>query len=88
MGIDSSRFRPIYCIELNEIFWGAKSVNIKYGFNAANIGACCRGDRNYACRHPFTNEKLHWLYAEDAIVQGYITQQNVDDYLNKLRNGD
>lgn len=87
LGIDSSRFRPVYCIELNEIFWGAKAASIKYGFNAANVGACCRGDRNYASRHPSTNEKLHWLYVEDSIEQGYITQQNLDDYLNNLKEG-
>lgn len=85
LGIDSSRFRPVYCVELNEIFWGAKAVSVKYGFNAANIGACCRGDRNYACTHPSTNEKLHWLYVEDAIVKGYIAQQNLDNYLKELR---
>lgn len=85
MGIDSSRFRPIYSIELNEIFWGAKAVNIKYGFNPSNIGLCCRGERNYAYRHPITNEPLHWLYAEDAITQGYITQDNLDCYLNDLK---
>lgn len=85
LGVDSSRFRPVYCIELNEIFWGARSVNIKYGFNAANIGACCRGDRNYASRHPSTNEQLHWMYAENAIAKGYITQQNLDNYLKELK---
>lgn len=85
LGIESSRFRPVYCIELNEIFWGAKDVNIKYGFSPANIGACCRGERNYAFRHPQTYEPLHWLYAEDAIKKEYITQIKLDCYLNSLK---
>lgn len=84
-GVDSSRFRPVYCTELNQVFWGAKEVENIYGFSSANIGACCRGQRNYAYRHPITNDKLHWLYAEDAIKQKYLTQEDLDNYLNNLK---
>ena len=85
MNVNSSRFRPIYCIELCEIFWGARDVENKYGFFAGNVGACCRGQRNYAYTHPITNEKLHWLYAEDAIDKKYITQQQLDDYIQFIK---
>ena len=84
-GIDSSRFRPVYCIELNELFWGAKEAQNKYGFSSANIGACCRGQRNYAYRHPKTDDKLHWIYATDAIEQKYITQQQLYDYIDNSK---
>lgn len=96
LGIESSRFNPVFCLELSEIFWGAKAAGVKYGFNAANIGACCRGERNYASRHPHTNEKLHWLYVYDkeqkdgaiihgAITLGYITPEMANSYLEKLK---
>lgn len=42
--------------------------------------------RSSAGKHPETGEKLHWLYAEDAIEQRYITQQDLDNYLTNLKN--
>ena len=86
-GIDSSRFRPVYCVELNELFWGAKEAQNKYGFSSSNIGECCRGQRNYAYRHPTTNDRLHWMYAIDAIEYEYITQKDLSDYLEQLKKG-
>jgi len=83
-GVDSSRHHPIYCVELNEIFWGAKAVKDKYGFTTCNIGACCRGERNYANKHPDTGEKLHWIYCDDAIKNGYITSFQLDNYYKGL----
>lgn len=83
--VESSRHRPVYCIELNEIFWGAKEATNKYGFGTANIGACCRGIRNYTGNHPITLEPLHWMYAEKAIELNYISKEQLDNYLNNLK---
>ena len=83
--IESSRHKPIYCIELNEIFWGAKCAADKYNIEKSNIGLCCRGKRNYAGKHPITSEKLRWLYADKAIELNYISQEKLDNYLNSLK---
>lgn len=89
---------PVYCIELNEIFWGVSGAENKYGFNYSTISACCRHKKGYssAGKHPVTKEKLHWNYVYDfisedeAIIQGaislgYVTEQQVNEYLNSLK---
>lgn len=88
-GVNSPRFLPVYCIELNSIFWGAKQVEQELHIKGSSIAQCCKRVRGHrsAGRHPNTDVKLHWLYAGDAIEQGYITQQDLDNYLNNLRKG-
>ena len=91
-GVNHPKHRLIYCIELNEIFSCARDVNKKYGFSSSNIGECCRGNRKFAHKHPVTNEKLHWLYIEDALCKNYITHDQLDRYIKnnstKLLKGD
>lgn len=86
-GIDSPRFIPVYCIEMNRIFWGATEVENEFKIRSSDISQCCkqRPGHQSAGKHPVTNEKLHWLYAKDAIRQGYISQQDLDEYLNNLK---
>lgn len=79
------RCRRVYCIELSEIFWSAAAAFDKYKFDSSCIIACCKEKRKSCGKHPITGDKLHWLYAEDAIQQKYITQQDLDDYLNNLK---
>lgn len=74
----------IYCIELNEIFFSAKNAYNKYGFDSSGIIKCCRGKRKSTGKHPINGNPLHWLYAKDAIEQCYITQEDLDNYLNEL----
>ena len=83
------RSMPVYCIELNEVFWGATDAQNKYGISYSTISACCKHKKGYgsAGKHPENGEKLHWLHANEAIEQGYITQQNLEDYLDSLRKG-
>ena len=76
--------KPVYCIELHEIFWGAMEVRNKYGINDNAVRFSIKNIRPYAGVHPITGEKLHWLCAEDAIKQEYITQQDLDNYLEQL----
>ena len=84
-GYKNPRSHPVYCIELNQIFWGAQDVENQYCFGNTCITACCTGQQKTSGKHPVTGEKLHWMYAEDAIQQKYITQQDLDDYFNNLK---
>ena len=86
-GINSTRFFPVYCIELNRIFWGAKQAEQELHIRSSDISRCCKKVRGHysAGRHPITGERLHWLYANDAIQQGYITQKQLNCYLNYLK---
>lgn len=87
--------KPVYCIELNEIFWGAKDANEQLNINKINITQCCMGDIKSAGKHPVTGELLHWKYVNDntkkngikiqgAISLGYITKQQFNEYLDNL----
>lgn len=86
-GISSPRFIPVYCIELQKIFWGAKQAEQELHIKGSDIAQCCKNVHGHksAGKHPVTGEKLHWLYAEDAIKQEYIAQQDLDEYLNSLK---
>ena len=68
------------------IFWGAKEAHDELQVDQSCIAACCRKKYGYksAGKHPDTNEHLHWLYAEDAIVEGYITKEQLDDFCSNL----
>lgn len=77
--------KPVYCIELNKCFYAATYAEGKLNISAQGIGKCCMGKQHTAGKHPETNEPLHWIYAEDAIKKGYITKEQVDECLNKLK---
>ena len=64
-GMNNPRARAVYCIELDEYFWGATEAHEKYGVNINSICACCNDRRKSAGRHPITGEKLHWVYADE-----------------------
>ena len=89
--------KAVYCIELDKIFWGAKEASNLYKVNRFSISNCCRGKQKYAGKHPETGEGLHWLYAEDQIINdgvvikgaislGYTTKQQLEVYLSTLNN--
>ena len=80
--------KPIYCIELKQCFYSASNASEVLNIDASAIGKCARGNKynKSAGKHPDTKEKLHWLYAENAIRDGYITQQDLDNYLQEIRN--
>lgn len=85
-GVNSSNCKPIFCIELNRIFWGIKQAYNEFGFSKSGISNCLRGVYVYSGRHPDDKEKkLHWLYAENAIEENYITQEQLNDFLLKVR---
>ena len=63
------RCRPVYCIELDEYFWGATEAQNKYGICKDYICACCSGKQKSAGKHPVTGEPLHWIYADNLTLQ-------------------
>lgn len=64
-GKNNPSARAIYCIELDEYFWGATDAYNKYGINISDICRCCKGLKKSAGKHPITGEKLHWVYADE-----------------------
>ena len=64
-GKNHPRCRAIYCYELDELFWGAKEAQDKYGVYKADIAKCCKGKLKSAGKHPVTGEKLHWVYTDE-----------------------
>jgi hypothetical protein len=59
--------------------------HVKRETGTTGASACCRGVRKHAGKHPVTGEPLNWLYAEEAIEKGYITQKEIDECINELR---
>lgn len=87
-GINSSNCKPIFCIELNRIFWSTKQAHDEFGFPKSGISNCLRGIYAYSGRHPNNSEvKLHWIYANKAIEDNYITQEQLDDFLIQAKGG-
>jgi len=91
-GSKNGRARPVYSLELNEIFWGAKDAENTYGIRREDITKACAGRCKHAGRHPVTNEYLSWKYADinDAIYclinsLNKIIQQGECKYENKNR---
>ena len=63
-GQNNPACRAVYCYELDEMFWGAKEAEYKYGICSSHISSCCRGSRKSCGKHPITGEKLHWTYID------------------------
>lgn len=87
LGVESGNHKPVYCPELNEIFWGAKAAEEKYGINRRSISFVCQGQRKHAGKDAKSGIRLSWMFAEEAVKQGYITKEYVDNYLNDLKKG-
>lgn len=60
--------KPVYCVEFDEMFWGAKAVEDKYGIDSTSITSACSGRQKHAGRHPVTNELLTWQYVDKPIA--------------------
>ena len=77
--------RPVYCIELNQCFYASSAAEETLHIGKNSVGQCCRGKQKSAGKHPDTNEPLHWVYTEDAIKKGYITQEQVDKCFDQVK---
>lgn len=64
-GQNNPRSKAVYCIELDEYFWGAQDVQNKYNISRCSVANCCKGKQKSAGKHPITGEKLHWVYADE-----------------------
>ena len=95
-GYNNWNSNAVYNVELDAIFWGATEVYNVLGIDSSGIIKCCRGKRKTCGKHPITAKSLHWLYVQDqvskdgAVIQGaislgYITQEDLDNYLNNLK---
>lgn len=78
VGENHPRCRPVYCPELDEVFWGAKEAQDKYGIWKASIAKCCKGEFKHAGKHPITGVPLTWFYAD-------VTEEE-RERLNLMRN--
>ena len=94
--ISKSNSIPVYSIELDELFIGAVFASKKYKLDQSDITKCCKGKKNSCGKHPVTKEVLHWKYVYDqvqkdgtvihgAITLGYITENQVNEYLINLK---
>ncbi len=64
--------KQLYCIELNRIFPSISNAEKNTNTTRKAIKGNCSGQFAYAGTNPETGEKLHWLYLNDAIQQGYV----------------
>ena len=64
-GIERSakkRSKPVYCIELNKIFDGARQAARELGLDNSSIIKCCKGKVK-------THRGYHWKYAETSVKE-------------------
>nr|DAF80790.1 MAG TPA: intron associated endonuclease [Bacteriophage sp.] len=68
LGDKNFNTRPVYCLELNQEFWGAKEAEDlyldRYKVSRNGINDCCNGRLNF-CGRLEDGTKLHWCYLED-----------------------
>lgn len=90
-GSNNKKNKAIFCIELNKIFYSAVYAKNATGISSKNIGCCCRHYKGFNTAGGYS-----WCFCDDyttkegvvipgAISMGYITQQQLDDYLNDLK---
>lgn len=96
-GFKNPRCVPVYCIELHQMFWGAKHAEDNTNADRNNICACCNNRKIKSTGvHPITGESLHWKYVYDktnkdgtvtqgAITLGYITEEQAEQYLEQFK---
>lgn len=54
----------VYCPELELTFPSINEAARSTSIHRANIQKCLKGERQFAGRHPITNQKLHWIQVE------------------------
>ena len=90
-GINNKNNKTVFCIDLNKIFYSAIYAQKETGIYSKNIGACCRHYRDFK-----TAGGYKWCFCDDyitkdgdvvegAITLGYVTKEQVDEYLNNLK---
>lgn len=57
-----SKSKPVYCVELNQEFYGAREAERQTGISHVCIGNCCRGKQKTAGGY-------HWRYADELLAE-------------------
>lgn len=88
LGERNARSRPVYCVELDMSFWGAKAaqdtLGAQYKVSKGGVTKCCNGTGVSSGRLP-NGQPLHWCYLEDK--DKFIMPISVKDvpiYCNEL----
>lgn len=68
--------KPIYCPELNSIFYSASYAGRCLNVDPSCILKCAKGKKKHAGRYPVTNELLSWIYACELDDKTLQTAQN------------
>lgn len=80
LGEKNFNTRSVYCLELNQEFWGAQEAeNLyfhKYKIRSNCICECCKGKKAYHGRLP-DGTRLHWCYTEDK--ESFVVPLNKDE---------
>lgn len=67
-GEKNFNIRPVYCVELDQVFWGAKEAEMlygeAYGVSASRICDCCN-HRGFCNGRLEDGTMLHWCYESD-----------------------
>lgn len=70
----------VYCIELDALYKGPSEAGFINQINYRHISECC-----HQKPHRQTAGGYHWMFADQACKDGYITQQQLIDFLNKFK---
>lgn len=69
---------PIYCLTTNQKFDGADDAIKYFGLvKGTKIQSVCKGERQYAGKHPYSGDPLIWQYYDDyvnGVCKFYIPQ--------------
>lgn len=97
-GFKNWQCKPVYSPEIDRIFWGAKAVENEFGVGRSRVTAQCRNKDPYGIGIIIDEQRIMttWLYVYDqyqenetmiqgAITLGYITEEQVNEYLNSLK---
>lgn len=78
--------KPIYCPELNRCFYASSEAEKVLHISSSGIRKCCNGTggRKSMGKHTETGEPLHWMNAEVAIKEGYITQTDLANCVKNI----
>jgi len=57
--------RKVICLTTEKIFHSITEAQNTYHIDGSSISKCCRNIKEYAGKHPNTNELMKWMYLED-----------------------
>lgn len=70
----------VYCVELNLLYKGPSAAGKATNINYRHISECCK-----EVPHRKTAGGYHWMYADKAVENEYITQAELDIFLSNFK---